>query len=774
MRSMKRIAAAVLAFVLVAGSAAALPSGKSLFNTAITADATEVELLKAKVKDVKYADNNVDLKSITVSYTANKDYFVSTRLVILDQDIRSSVMSDLETAYAPSDSLSGALAGVNDVRLIRGESTTNAKVIAEGSPVTLTKDAPQNITINLAEGTISNTDISGSRYYLYFVTSYEDGGVCFEAPAGVVEVKDDGIYYGDGKDSGDMPATTKVNPNLADRVITVTAPDMTYTGSAYDKMTYEQNDISAPTPTVTYQGAGDTTYAASSTAPTDPGDYVVTVSIPANNQYKAGSASANFSITAATMTVNATGYTGTYDAQSHEGATVNVTTPATGATVAFLNPESGNYEYATSPKFKDAGTYTVGYKVTAAGYTTVTGTVDVTINKAPLTVTANDQTKVYGEDDPQLTYKTEGLKGEDQPTGALARSEGNNAGKYAITQGSLSGGNNYELTFNPGTLEITQRSVKIVADDKASQYGNPIKELTYTGGDTVLEGDDLKINLTTEASETADAGEYEIVVNWDTTNPNYAVDAVNGKYTLTRGEMDVEASGFSGVYDGESHGINVTIGETTDAVIYYATEELTAENYQTVGSTEPVEYTDAGEYTVYYYVASKNYEDDKVTGSQTITIAKAEPIFNAPAAIEGLKKTGKAQELVKAGETADGKFVYALGGGLDEAPDDDAYSENIPTGTDGGTYYVWYKVIGDDNHNDGKPACVTVTIVDESKKDDDTPEIIKPEDKPENKPSEGGNTPGNGGTNPGTGVAAGLGALALAAGAAIASKKRKK
>ena len=772
MRSMKRIAAAVLAFVLVAGSAAALPSGKSLFNTAITADATTASSLKAKATDAQYADNNVDLKSLSVSYTASYSEAETTRLVILDTDIRSSDNEDLDAAYrAYGYTLEESLSIINDLREIHGQ--TKANLIATGSPVTVTVDTAQTVTINLPAGAISNTDISGSRYYAYFVTSV-GSGCFFEAPAAVVEVKDDGIYYGDPKDSGDMPATTKVNPNLADRVITVTAPDMTYTGSAYDKMTYEQNDMSATTPTVTYQGAGDTTYAATSTAPTDPGDYVVTVSIPANNQYKAGSASANFSITAATMTVNATGYTGTYDAQSHEGATVSVTTPATGATVAFLNPESGNYEWATSPKFKDAGTYTVGYQVTAAGYTTVTGTVNVTINKAPLTVTANDQTKVYGEDDPQLTYKTEGLKGEDQPTGALARSEGNNAGKYAITQGSLSGGNNYELTFNPGTLEITQRSVKVVADDKASQYGNPIKELTYTGGDTVLEGDDLKINLTTEASETADAGEYEIVVNWDTTNPNYAVEAINGKYTLTRGEMDVEASGFSGVYDGESHGINVTIGETTDAVVYYGTEELTAENYETAGSTEPIEYTDAGEYTVYYYVASKNYEDDKVTGSQTITISKAEPTFTAPAAIEGLKKTGKPQELVKAGETADGKIVYALGGGLDEAPDDDAYSENIPTGTDGGTYYVWYKVLGDDNHNDGKPACVAVTIVDESKKDDDTPEIIKPEDKPENKPSEGGNTPGNGGTNPGTGVAAGLGALALAAGAAIASKKRKK
>ena len=27
-----------------------------------------------------------------------------------------------------------------------------------------------------------------------------------------------------------------------------------------------------------------------------------------------------------------------------------------------------------------------------------------------------------------------------------------------------------------------------------------------------------------------------------------------------------------------------------------------------------------------------------------------------------------------------------------------------------GTYYVWYKVVGDDNHNDTEPANITVTI----------------------------------------------------------------
>lgn len=38
------------------------------------------------------------------------------------------------------------------------------------------------------------------------------------------------------------------------------------------------------------------------------------------------------------------------------------------------------------------------------------------------------------------------------------------------------------------------------------------------------------------------------------------------------------------------------------------------------------------------------------------------------------------------------------------------YTTSIPTATNAGTYYVWYKVVGDENHNDTEPACVEVAI----------------------------------------------------------------
>ena len=71
-------------------------------------------------------------------------------------------------------------------------------------------------------------------------------------------------------------------------------------------------------------------------------------------------------------------------------------------------------------------------------------------------MTADDQTKVVGAVDPALTYKvTSGsLESGDSFSGALTRAPGETVGTYAITQGTLTAGGNYDLTFVGSTLKI--------------------------------------------------------------------------------------------------------------------------------------------------------------------------------------------------------------------------------------------------------------------------------------------------------------------------------
>ena len=84
--------------------------------------------------------------------------------------------------------------------------------------------------------------------------------------------------------------------------------------------------------------------------------------------------------------------------------------------------------------------------------------------------------------------------------------------------------------------------------------------------------------------------------------------------------------------------------------------------------------------------------------------------------VSNLTYTGRPQALVTAGEADGGTVQYALGTDQKTKPAADKYSVTIPTGTDVGTYYVWYKAKGDSYHTDSSPICVTVTIRKETKK----------------------------------------------------------
>ena len=114
-----------------------------------------------------------------------------------------------------------------------------------------------------------------------------------------------------------------------------------------------------------------------------------------------------------------------------------------------------------------------------------------------------------------------------------------------------------------------------------------------------------------------------------------------------------------------------------------------------------------------------------------LTVNKAAPTVTAPTTKTGLVYTGSAQKLVNTGSTNDGILYYAVTTENIAPTDDNLYSTSIPTGTDVGTYYVWYKVIGDENHEDVAATAVKVTI--EEKKDVDTSietEVTKSEDAP--------------------------------------------
>ncbi len=172
------------------------------------------------------------------------------------------------------------------------------------------------------------------------------------------------------------------------------------------------------------------------------------------------------------------------------------------------------------------------------------------------------------------------------------------------------------------------------------------------------------------------------------------------------------ATGYTGTYDGQEHGITVNISNpTSGATVKYGTTEGTYDL-----NTAPT-YTNAGTYTVYYKITAAGYNSE--TGSAKVTINKASSyITTAPVAISGLTATGQAQVLITSGISSGGTMQYALGTSETSAPDS-GWSTTLPGATDAGDYYVWYKVVGDDNYEGTDPACVKVTISSSSAKQEE-------------------------------------------------------
>ncbi len=126
------------------------------------------------------------------------------------------------------------------------------------------------------------------------------------------------------------------------------------------------------------------------------------------------------------------------------------------------------------------------------------------------------------------------------------------------------------------------------------------------------------------------------------------------------------------------------------------------------------------------YESNTTYSEANIT----LIVEKAASSATTPVAKEGLKASDTAQALVTAGNAEDGDMFYVLGSDDKIAPTE-GWSKDVPTAKDAGTYYVWYKVVGDKKHKDTEPACVKVTIAEKEQPKEEDPKEDKPDDNKE-------------------------------------------
>jgi hypothetical protein len=250
--------------------------------------------------------------------------------------------------------------------------------------------------------------------------------------------------------------------------LSYTGDNLTVVAAALSVTANPQSRIyGAANPTLTYTSTGlvngDTLtglLATTATATSNVGAYTITQgTLAASSNYALTYVGANLTVTVAAATVTAEAQSRAYGA-----ADPTLTYIATG----LVNGETLTGALATTATTtSNIGSYAITQGTLANPYYTITYTgANLTVTPAALTVTANAQSRIYGDANPPLTYTSTGLVNGNTLTGLLATTATitSNVGSYAITQGALAASANYALTYVGADLTVTAAAPQVPAN----------------------------------------------------------------------------------------------------------------------------------------------------------------------------------------------------------------------------------------------------------------------------------------------------------------------
>lgn len=293
------------------------------------------------------------------------------------------------------------------------------------------------------------------------------------------------------------------------------------------------------------------------------------VAVPASEQHKAGDTVTMPEITAPEGWIfNGWKYNG--------NAVTSVKMPANDITIigTFTEQKAYTVKYllkGTDISVKDAetGIKNVGESVSAVapdltGYTfagtdadknqTITVVSDASQNVITfyyyknVTVTANDDTKVYGDNDPAAFGATvTGTRDGETVVYTVGRADGENVGNYAITPTGDEIQGYYKVEYKTGSFEITARPVTLTGQSATRTYTGQEIELTGITPDGLLVGHNAS-NLTYSARGINVGGPYNGKFNVEAkdvriidaenndVSENYNVMLVPGELTIVKAD----------------------------------------------------------------------------------------------------------------------------------------------------------------------------------------------------------------------------------------------
>ena len=400
----------------------------------------------------------------------------------------------------------------------------------------------------------------------------------------------------------------------------------------------------------------------SATPMSDVGTYPVTLSDANARNYTITSEPATLTVTKAPLTAKVTNMTKIYG-QNNPQFTFNFTGLKNGET---------SPQWITTPIFitEADSTSSVGlYPITVSGgeaknyeLDITDGTGILTINQADLTITTEDISRPYFEENPTLTCKYTGfVNGENasvlttQPTLSTNATLTSETGNYPITVSGAEA-QNYSIAYKSGNLEVTKRQLTVFTDNYIREYKeeNPKFVLRYSGF-VNNETEDVLISkptASTQATVDSEPGIYPIIINGGV--------AVNYEFLYNKSNLTIEKAYQTLNWTQEFDELEVysqtelTAKSTSGLDITYTILEGDGASITKTGKKIFLECTKAGTIVVCAQQTGNNnyYESNKVY--KTIRVGKQNPAdVNGDGAVDSADIVAVIKEMPNGDKKAD-------------------------------------------------------------------------------------------------------------------------
>jgi hypothetical protein len=363
-------------------------------------------------------------------------------------------------------------------------------------------------------------------------------------------------YGGDANHSGSSDTETFaiIAKNLT---VSATGVNKVYDGGTVATVTLSDDRVPDDDITTVYGGASFLDKNVADGKPVHVVDIDVTGPDKANYSWNT-EAETTANITKNDVSVVATADNKVYDGDADATFALDVTgevsgdiVTATGGTGSFDDKNVGSGKTVTVSGYALAGADAGNYNLTNASDT---DTADITA--APLTITAQTNSKVYDSNISAAALPVvTGLQGTDTVSDLAEVYDNANVdtGKtlavsaYTVNDGN--GGANYAVTLAEDTTGvITAASATVTLSDLSYTYDGSSHAATVT---TVPAS--LSVSVTYGGSATAptNAGDYAVVAT--ITDPNYSGSA-NGTLSIAKADATIKVDGYTGTYDAAAHG----------------------------------------------------------------------------------------------------------------------------------------------------------------------------------------------------------------------------